>query len=180
MAWDDLHPYQPEIVADIERLRPLGDFILVKPLPEDQTAEITDSKLQTRMVSEFTMTRDGRYRWNRAKGLIYGVAVACGKGDRLFWVGCDKCGLYDTRLAHRIGSRCAFGAVGKRCEGRTRIVDHEDRPVVGHADMDVKPGDIVIVSRVPANEIRINGEEYGFFHLEQHVLGIVEQEKIAA
>jgi co-chaperonin GroES (HSP10) len=39
----------------------------------------------------------------------------------------------------------------------------------------VKPGDEVIYPRVPANDLRINGEEYTMLHEEQHCLAVVER-----
>jgi co-chaperonin GroES (HSP10) len=42
--------------------------------------------------------------------------------------------------------------------------------------MTVSPGDEVIYPRVPANDLRINGEEYTMLHEEQAVLAIVERD----
>lgn len=41
--------------------------------------------------------------------------------------------------------------------------------------MCVQPGDEIVYARVPANDIRIDGEEYTLLHEEQHVLCIVDR-----
>ena len=47
--------------------------------------------------------------------------------------------------------------------------------------MHVKPGDEVIYTRVPANNVRLNQqysfsrEEYVFLHEEQHVVAVIER-----
>jgi co-chaperonin GroES (HSP10) len=38
----------------------------------------------------------------------------------------------------------------------------------------VKPGDIVLYDRVPANDVNLNGQMYTLCHEEQHVIAVLE------
>jgi len=40
-------------------------------------------------------------------------------------------------------------------------------------DMNVRPGDVVLYSRSPANEVRLNGVEYQLAHEQQHILAVI-------
>ena len=40
-------------------------------------------------------------------------------------------------------------------------------------DMNVRPGDVVLYSRSPANEVRLNEVEYQLCHEEQHLLAVI-------
>lgn len=62
--------------GDIASLRPLGDFVLVKPIQSAAASSIIiDPKTQ--------MTKDGRWRLqNRETGNQFGMVIAVGAGDK--------------------------------------------------------------------------------------------------
>jgi co-chaperonin GroES (HSP10) len=155
MAWKDLHDYQPTIYADLLKLTPLHDFVLVQPLPHPDTI-IIDPGIH--------MTQDYRWRSDRPRGNRYGRVVAIGLGDRLLSFACDKC----HGATWRIESAKRFTC---KCGGSLEALPLTPR----RAEMHVQIGDVVVFPRVPANEIEINDVEYCFIHEEQHVLAIIEE-----
>jgi co-chaperonin GroES (HSP10) len=44
------------------------------------------------------------------------------------------------------------------------------------AEMYVRPGDEVVYTRAPANDVVLNGEEYTVLHAEQHIMAVIEKE----
>lgn len=175
MAWHDHVAYQPVIEGDVSSIRPLGDFVLVRPLSDEEGGKLTGTGLaELSSLSEFHMTADYRYRWNRPKGNRYGEVVACGEGDLMVFMECDTCKSVTVRIAYKDAS-----SLRKRCDcGGTRrtATIFEHYADVTHAEMFVHPGDIVVYPQVPANEIEINGEKLVFLHQEQHVLAVIEPE----
>ena len=51
----------------------------------------------------------------------------------------------------------------------------DKHPAGGRLPMNAAPGDEIVYPRVPANDIRLNGEEYVFLHEEQHILAVIER-----
>ncbi len=110
-------PYLSNVPAEIARVRPIGDFVVVRRLMEPTQR---DSGLYLPPAVA-----------NRPTGNRRGVVLAIGPGDRM-----------------ADGSRRA---------------------------MNVAVGDVVVYSRVPANEIRVDQEVYEIVHEEQHILCVVER-----
>ncbi len=66
-----------------------------------------------------------------------------------------------------------FGVIRK---GQVVLVGPGDRRPDGtRFDMGVEVGDVVLYPRVPANDVRINGEEHTLLHEEQHILAVIEE-----
>lgn len=181
MAWADHIAYQPTISADLEAIRPLGDFVLVRPLSDEEGGKLTGTSLaELSSLSEFHMTADYRYRWNRPRGNRFGRVIAAGPGDRMVGLMCPRCyQVSGFRLVH-------IDAVRKRascreCGSEMKTAFHPDfeGPVTVSAPMYCAPGDIVVFPQVPANEIEINGEKLIFLHQEQHVLAVLEGKESA-
>lgn len=163
MAWNDMHDYQPEIKTDLAALQPLGDFVLVKPFPPDDLI----------INPGVHMTRDFRWRSDRPKGNRYGTVVAAGPGDVGVVYDCDCGASFPLIAAHRGVVKCPH------CHGKNvklHVHGTNGRIQVWRAEMHVKPGDVVLFPRVPANEVEINGEAYVFLHEESQILAVVEQE----
>ena len=166
MPFGDNDPYSRSIETDLAQFRPLGDFVLVRPFSEREQLAMED---RTIAQSPLTMTRDGRYLFNRPRGLQYGTVVAMGAGDRVILLGCKACGTFGTRIDRGWESRkwrCTD------CGGfdlfSTRLAPDSRAP------MGCTLGEVIIFPRVPANEIRMNGEEFVVIHEEQHVYGVLE------
>jgi hypothetical protein len=49
-------------------------------------------------------------------------------------------------------------------------------PVVVRVPMSVQVGDEILYWRSPANDVKIDGQEYVFLHEEQHLVAVLEQE----
>lgn len=145
--------------GDIASIRPLGDFVLVKPIPEDDSL-IIDPKTQ--------MTRDGRWRTtNREKGNRMGTVVATGPGDRLLVLKCHGCGELNNRIDR------AQEVKAWKCSncGSKHLTSAYNGSFV--CSMHVQPGDTVVYPSVPANEFKIDGDDYVFLHEECHVLAVI-------
>lgn len=156
MDWRDL---QAAWNGDIEALRPLGDFVLVKPLVTTNDAGIIDPKTQR--------TKDGRWRLqNRETGNRFGTVIAVGAGDRMIAVLCRNCEEGEAILATAKNRDCRTCGKPLDCFPEVDF----------HAPMHVSPGDVVIFPRVPANEVIINGEEFVLLHEESQIYGVVEEE----
>ena len=126
-----------DIPADLAKLQPYGDFVLVKRLPSQEVSASIWLPQET--------VRDMN------TGVRRGVVMATGPGDKLWerWTH-YKSGQHPKEfwpLEHS----------GKRCE------------------MDVKVGDEVLYPRTPANEVKLNGEEYCFIH-EGEIRAVLETE----
>lgn len=174
MDWRDL---QASWNGDITALRPLGDFVLVKPFQSATGSDlIIDPKTQR--------TKDGRWRLqNRETGNRFGTVIAVGAGDQMVTLWCLTCWgksgakprllRIDQSVKRGNCSRCSaeLHAIGA---GWTASGDVAAQ--ITHAPMHVSPGDTVIFPRVPANEVVINGEEYVLLHEESQIYGVVEEE----
>lgn len=199
MAWHDHVAYQPVITGDPASIRPLGDFVLVRPLSDEEGGKLTGTGLaELSSLSEFHMTADYRYRWNRPRGNRYGEVLACGDGDLMVGLQCSKCGRSRMRIAYidatRIRAACPDCAGEMRTltfcpayveydperetveQASTRAKAIPPKTYTKRAEMFVHPGDIVVYPQVPANEIEINSEKLVFLHQEQHVLAVIEKE----
>lgn len=162
MSWIGDREYQPLIKADVSAVRPLHDFVLVRPHPAN------DLIINPGVV----MTKGGVWRQPREKGTRTGDVVAIGPGDKLIGVVCTTCcegGTVVIRGNHQQIGRCKCG--GERFSLLTK-------PESGFADVDrapmsVKPGDVVAYPPVPANEILIGGEKFVLLHEEQHILAVL-------
>ncbi len=176
MSWDQ-DAYARSIIADLARVRPLGDFVLVQPFTLDEQLAMESRQIAP---SPIQMTRDGRYVSNRGKGLRYGRVVAMGDGDRVIGILCSVCGLEQHRIERGQDQK------KWRCAGCGSFDLHagvsKTAPWVGsamaaetqRAPLGCRIGDTVIFPRVPANEISINGQEFVCIHEEQHVWGVIE------
>lgn len=75
-----------------------------------------------------------------------------------------------------IPESAAAPEIGFIRKGRVVLVGPGDRKADGSRfEMGVEVGDIVLYPRVPANDVRINGEEHTLLHEEQHILAVVEE-----
>lgn len=144
--------YNQNIPVELEHLKPLGDFVLVKRLPDHD--------------------KQGRIwlpgnRKNPELGLRRGVVVACGPGDAKYFFRCLEC------HAVHAGTKRAPGD----CEwcGGNNWEFASDIGTQRH-EMNVSPGDHILYTRAPANDVRLNGEEYTFLHEEQHPYAVLESE----
>lgn len=165
MEWRDL---QAVWNGDISTIRPLGDFVLVRPFPMEHG---TGSLIINPGVH---MTQDGRWRSNRLKGNQMGEVIAVGRGDRMLTFHCEGCGI----SAHRseTAKRHACCSCGGSLSKGWLCSDGSVIDVVDRYRMNVQPGDVVVYPQVPSNEVSINGERLIFLHEEQHILAVVEQE----
>ena len=172
MAFGDNDAYARSIIVDLAKIRPLGDFVLIRPLSEDAQMEMEDRKIAK---SPIHMTRDGRYRSSRPRGLRYGVVVACGPGDKGVVYEC-RCGnlfpvALSTREAQRHKLECA--ACGDAAEFHLHV-NESDEAQIWRVPLGCRIGDMVIFPRIPANEITINDQEFIVAHEEQHIWGVME------
>lgn len=134
-----------DIPVELERLRPLYDFVLVKRLPDEESA-VTAGGI---VLPESARSAD-------RPGLRRGLVVLIGAGDAVF---CERCW---TRGSYTSGPLGVVTCEDCRGAGKKRH------------PMNVEPGDVVVYQRAPANDIRLNGEEYVFLHEQQHVLAVLE------
>lgn len=170
MAWDN-DPYARSIIADISKLKPLGDFVLVKPFTLDEQLAMQDRLMAP---SPIKMTSDGRYVSNRPRGLQYGKVIACGAGDRILCLVCQSCEKFQHRIERGQESkkwRCSECGGFDLVSGAGESPDTAD---IARASLDCRLGDVILFPRVPANEISINGEGFVMIHEEQHVWAVVE------
>lgn len=174
MEWREL---QAVWNGEISTIRPIGDFVLVRPFPREHGTGslIIDPGTQ--------MTKDGRWRTkNRLRGNQMGEVIAVGKGDRMFGYICCFCSFIrnaptrDFRIAGARTPKCSICHEPMYLAMADRVAGI---PLSKRAPMNVQPGDIVIYPQVPANEVSINGERLIFLHEEQHVLAVVEEEVAA-
>ncbi len=173
--WSDMHDYQPEIFAQVQDVKLLSDFVLVKAFPPPSAI----------INPGVRMTKDYRWRSDRPRGLQYGTVVAVGKGDRYISTVCHECEAYSMRIEpegmpmpgdNLIGGR-KRGLYCSKCNSSdVSVVGLNQQAAIWRGEMPVKVGDVVVYPRVPANDIRINGEEYTACHLEQHILAVVDEE----
>jgi co-chaperonin GroES (HSP10) len=157
------HAYTPSVRAEMSNLKPMGDYVLVKRLENDNPIE--GLWLPKRVQKEVRQLRRG-------------TVVAVGFGDPFIRLRCLKCHLCRNRLAllkqsHREGQREPIETGKCKCGSR----EYEIVSTGLHAPMEVKLGDQVLYWRSPANDVRINGQEYVMLHEEQHLVAILEAEE---
>lgn len=172
MAYADNDPFYRRVEADPATIRPYADCVLVRPI-DDPTAPRSPI-----IPSATHMTKDGRWRSDRAKGNQYGEVVAVGPGDKLLVMYCRACfdgdsgcrvDPFATRLEGASSRTC------RNCGGPLTLGANGDgTAMIDRAEMHVKVGDVIIFPRVPANEIEVNGESMVFLREIQHVLAVVE------
>jgi co-chaperonin GroES (HSP10) len=161
--------YHPDIQTKIENIRPIGDFVLVKRLPDEEET-VGGLLIPSRYRNE------DRPR-NPRQSIRRGVIVAAGPGDKgLLWK-CGACGVEkfmapsgkqykgEDYMTYAIRSRCECG---KR--DWTPVAD-----VKAYANMDATVGDIVLYQRWENNIVRINNEEYTLLHEQSQVIAVEER-----
>lgn len=131
-------PLAPNVNHPVELVRPLGDFILVKRLPDCD--EVNSLIIRPGMC----MNASGKWVRSDDCELRLGEVIAVGPGDEI---------PNGNVLSSGTGSMIAV----------TKLLP-----------MHVKVGDTVLYPRVPANDVRIDGQEYTFLREEQHVLAVIE------
>lgn len=155
-------PCLPNIPGPVEKLRPLGDLILVKRIDEP-----------AKYFLQHGIWLAPHDRKGKPHGLRLGTVVACGPGDTLMNLTCDNCGRKRKANMH---------VSAPRRDGRQpRLKDcpacGSDQVVMGSTEargVDVKPGDTIAYWRVPANEVRIDGQDYEMLHEEIHIEAVLE------
>jgi co-chaperonin GroES (HSP10) len=149
-------------VEDASQVKPTGDFVLIKPLPNDDPLSrlwLPASVHRKKMI------------------LKRGLVIAVGQGDSIVQLKCTECGKERARLAVLIPDRTADSRLPIKtgtCKCGCSMVE-----VLGtsRAAMNVQAGDEILYWRSPANDVRINEEEYVFLHEEQHIVGVIEKEE---
>lgn len=164
MSWIGDRIYQPLIRANAADVRPLHDFVLVRPHPAN------DLIINPGVV----MTKGGVWRQPREKGVRTGDVVAIGPGDKIVSAVCPDCCTSVNRLIRENQQK-----LGK-CKCGGALVTMLETPgsefcSVDRAEMHVKPGDKVAYPPVPANEILIGDEKFVLLHCEQHILAVLEE-----
>jgi co-chaperonin GroES (HSP10) len=146
----------PGVNATVEQVHPMGDFVVVKPLLEDERTPGGIFLPDNLRAPE--------------RGLRRGLVVAVGKGDPLITWQCS-CGSMKRTIVWSNGHDTT-GAPGD-CEACGK----DDLVIVmtSHASMEVRPGDEVIYPRVPANMARIGDTDYVFLREEQHAWAVIER-----
>jgi len=145
--------------------RPLGDMILVKP---DHVADRIGSIVIPQGVLAGA-DRPGDYHDS-----FIGTVVATGPGDQLVILECKKCRKTRTRILNKRNVRSGI-SVGK-CECGESA---SEMVATGHAPMEVKVGDRVVLPRRPSMpggeySLTLEGETYVMFHEQQFAYGVVE------
>ena len=174
MSWDQ-DAYARSIITDLAKLKPLGDFVLVQPLSQDEQLKMEDRHIAP---SPIQMTKDGRYVSNRPRGLRYGRVVAMGAGDRSIVLICKSCRIMQYRIERGQESkkwRCSDCGSFDLCAATVSDADG-GHLFIDRAPMNCTLGDVVAFHRVPANEISINGQEFVMCHEEQHIVAVLDQD----
>lgn len=152
----------PETSATVEQLRPLGDLVLVRPLPEEE-------KIGSVVLPDNARTPE--------RGLRRGKVIAAGPGDRAFHFKCDECFADYSSTVHSDDGKVFAVSACPRCGSKERslyLSVANEEPHSSRRPMHVKPGDTVIYPRVPSGGVMINGAECFLIHEEQHVLAVIE------
>jgi co-chaperonin GroES (HSP10) len=151
-----------DIQCDLDELELLGNMLLVKRIPEDAKVNGVD-------VPQNLRTPSAEGKAITAVAARRGVVVKLGRGDRLLYFCCPTCiSTVRWSSAGDPSPKCGH------CGGlMTPFEDHR-----GFAEkrdsFDVCLGDVVFYPRVPANDVKINGEEYTILREHQHVLAVLE------
>jgi len=140
--------HHPNIPAELADVRPFGDFVLVRREPDHGENIIIDPN----------------WKKNPAQGIKRGTVMSCGPGDPSRLWQCKRCDYCLGVSTVKAPKPCP------RCNSKT------DWKYIGRArhPMHVEPGDEVLYSRAPANDVVIGDREYVFLHEEQHILAVVE------
>lgn len=148
-----------DIKVPLENIKPMGDCVLVRVLPEE---EVT--------ASGIVLPQTG----NDSSGLRIGEVIAAGPGDRLihYWCLYYKCSSRDAMPAFD-AYRLMNGKTPK-CPNCGRDMEPSGLPARRRAPMHVKPGDRIWYRRVLANQQLINGELYQLIHEEAHIWAVLE------
>jgi co-chaperonin GroES (HSP10) len=156
-------PVLTPVAADPADIKPLGDCVLVKRIPDGQ-----------RTASGLIWLPNYRNKPNPSQGPRRGLVVAVGPGDVAVCLVCSN-----ARCEHVDVVALASVEQGVKkcpeCGDTRRIVATEGEALKRRIAMGVSVGDEVIYDRTPANDISINGEEYVFVHEEQHLLAVIER-----
>lgn len=147
------------IWADLERLRPRGDCVVIRVIPEPE--------MHANLIWIPDTARGGD---NTPR---IGEVVAVGKGDRRFFWVCLDCIERDEESPGWRQSTFHAPEPCPMCESR-RLSGDLFNP--DHHPMHVKPGDWVYYWRVFANQVEVNKEIYQFVREEQHILAVLEKE----
>lgn len=134
------------IPAELANLRPCGDFVLVRVIPEPE------------MAGRIVLPQ-GR-KENLAPRI--GEVIAVGPGDKL-------------PLSNKEMRQLADADGGIVRPWADEIV-YEVRADIWwtRGPMHVKPGDRILYWRTYANEVVLNDELYQLIHEEQHIVGVLE------
>lgn len=132
----------------IEQIRPRGDFVLVRRLPDYR--------------SFFWVPRQNE---RAIQDLRIGEVLQVGPGDAAYIGWCRYCDVFTRRMLVP-PVKCTY--CGKALEDG----------VSTHANiaLGVRVGDKVIYPRVPDNDITVNGEELTMLHEECHVLAVLDEQ----
>lgn len=143
------------IWADLERLRPRGDCVVVRLIPEPEQ--------HANLIWIPDVVRKGENSLPRI-----GEVVAVGLGDRLFTWFC-KCCIGGQRSTFHAPEPCPI--CGQNDFGPAEI------DFITRHPMHVKPGDRVVFWRVLANQMIINEEIFQFVREESQILAVLEEEE---
>lgn len=154
----------------MQNVKPCGDYVLVKRLPDVAGLLWLPQRVK-----------------NELQRLKRGLVVAVGAGDPLITVKCAGCGAERQRVGLLGFGHSDFGRLPVKtgtCDacGSTSLdmTGVDCLPVVGRVPMAVAVGDEILYWRSPANDVRINGEDYVFLHEEQHLVAVLEPSAVAA
>lgn len=143
-------PKHLSVAAELEEIRPLYDFVLVRRLDDDGK-------------KDGLVILPNAARNPMKPGVKQGKVIACGAGDKVAPFAYECCVKYYS-----------WANESKKCPKCSKshhpIAFWEDE----RADMNVKPGDTVLYQRAPANNVVINGGEYVFLHEESQILAVIE------
>ena len=164
-----------DIDVPLDRIKPTGDCVLVRVLPEE---EVTASGIVLPQMGKDSAE------------LRIGEVVAAGPGDKVFvWV-CNTClKVWDwdgpVTMSHKNIEAWRKAATADswyrltttKGPGSCKVCGDSNWLLngIGHHHMHVKPGDRIWYRRVLANQQLINGELYQIIREEQHIWAVLEQ-----
>lgn len=162
--------YHPNIPAELSQIKPLGDLVLVRRIVEQERSNIIIAP---------------GWRNKGVDGVKTGEVIAVGPGDKGIWLYCLECheGLLGFPVMQGRADGSVYWKLRSRCPtcGGPREVGYVGSTLrTGRADMHVKPGDVVLYHRAPANNFVLNGQDYVMLREEQHVLAVIESKQEAA
>jgi co-chaperonin GroES (HSP10) len=145
------------IPAELAAVRPMGDFVLVRMLPEEEMHR------NLIWLPQFSGTYADRQM--RPVYPSIGEVVGCGPGDIKTWATCS-CGKKFTTTESNLSEGPCCWYCCPRCGSSVKSSWRHP--------MHVSPGDRIMYWRVPANEVMLNDETFQFLHEQQHILGVIE------